>query len=152
MPSVSRPGGTVCSVSDMVAISVGAIEQPPTRSATNMSGKPSTSTGGTIASIIAKDPQRTRVAGPRRHTTAPVTTPASMLPTAHVASSQPDTAREPVSSAKATVVTSAEPKSAPSDRHTSVSGSTVRHGIGSRVPPRRCRPYGGSVARWAAKA
>ena len=38
MPSVSRPAGTVCSVSDMVAMSVGAIEQPPTSRARNISG------------------------------------------------------------------------------------------------------------------
>jgi hypothetical protein len=78
--------------------------------------------------------------------------PASMLPTAQTASSQPDTARDPASSANATVVTSADPNSAPSDRHTRARGSTVRHGMGSRVPPRPCCPDGGSVARWAANA
>ncbi len=87
-----------------------------------------------MASAMAAEPQRRRTSGPLRQLTAPVTSPAIRLPTAQAASSQPATPRMPCSSAKATVVTSAAPKSPPRVRHTAARVSTSRHGIGSRAP------------------
>ena len=79
-------------------------------------------------------------------------TPASRLPSAHSASSTPVKPLAPCSSENATVVTSAEPKSAPSARATTASGATTRHGMRGRsatVVERACG--GGWVARWAAR-
>ena len=150
--SVSRLAGTPCSVIVIAPIIVGAMASPPTTSTTAISGTDSTKISGTMASAIAAEPQRRRTSGPLRHAIAPVTSPAIRLPTAQAASSQPAAQRMPCSSAKATVVTSAAPKSAPRVRQTIARVSTSRHGIGSRAPDSSRRPAGGSVRRWAANA
>ena len=106
-----------------------------------------------MAAIIPAAPQRTRSSGPRRHRTAPVIRPATRLPRAQSASRNPAYPLLPSSSAKATVVTSAAPKSVPSAVQTRASGTTVAHGIEGRGPAApRLGCAGGSVRRWAANS
>ncbi len=153
MPSVSRAAGTVCSTRETVATRVGAIAQPATSSASPITGTEPMNISGAIASPSANAPHRTRRVGPLRQAIAPVTIPESMLPSAHSASRPPAYALAPCSPANATVVTSAEPKSAPRAAETTLSGATVAQGSRGRAPAARwCRCAGGSVERWAVNA
>ena len=151
IPSVSRADGTRCSTSDRVAISEGAIAKPARKRAAAISQTVSMSPSGAMPRVRAMVPTFSRVDGPFVQWMAPVITPASRLPSAQKASRTPVTPGTPCSSAKATVVTSAEPNNEPSARATTASGATVRHGIrGPAVSRRPSRCACGPAARWPA--
>ena len=151
MPSVSRPAGTVCSVSDMRGDQRRGDAKPPRSRARHISGKPRRSTGGTIATDIANAPHRTRTAGPRRQVTAPVTMPgeqAAQRPRARAASPA-----RPVARARRRTRPWSPPPPRTGRRAPGRPTRERQHG-----PPRHRRPCarrrgaaaaGGSVARWA---
>ena len=153
MPSVSRAPGTVCSTAVIVAISVGAIAKPATKSAIPMPTIDPMKDIGTITRASTTAPIRTRSADDRVHRNVPVIRPASTLPSAHAASSTPAYGLAPCSAEKATVLTSAAANIDPSAKETVARATTGTQGIGGRGPESGAERCGvGSVLRCIARA
>ena len=145
--------GTVRSVSDSVAISVGAMAKPPSSSTRPISG-----TEPTKYQRQPSRPSRTRPTDPDGRAAAPLDRPRSPA--------RRPGCRAPRARAAAGVRLAAlllrerhrrhlrGPEQDAERRRTTASGTTVRHGIGGAVPARDRRGgwAGGSVARWAQNA
>ena len=147
MPSVSRAAGTTCSVSDIVAIIVGAIAKPATNRATRHHRDASRRTTAAPSPASSRAaPQRTRL----ERAAAPVDRAGDDA--GDQAAGGPQREQEagvrallPCSSANATVLTSAAPNSTPRPRRRAPSGITVPPGHRGAGTGRVTRGCGGRL-------
>ncbi len=154
MPSFSRPGGVVPCTRPMPVTMVGAVAIPARSSAPARARRlpvPAATSGPRASTaIVARHRRKRAPAGPAgRH--SPYRSPATHDPAACRPSTTPAAARWPWASAKPTVTTSSEPKSAPVQPKTA--SSSARAALprsGDRDEDGR-GPSGGSVRRCAAK-
>ncbi len=147
--SVSRPDGTIRSMSDMPEIKTGEQAMPatnnpiPTSHTCPRNGSGSVTTASTATAIRNCRTSEARIGS------APKIKPAVSDPTAYSASSRPAAPGTPAALVNATVVTSNEPKIPPSRTKIAAMPPTPGSRIAGRPLGPLFRPVGrGSVDRW----